>query len=62
MSEKQKPVPYIVHRAAQILQNPRSATINDAVHMAARILDDQRNDPEPHKPVKRSPTRRYKSR
>jgi hypothetical protein len=52
MSEKQKPDPEIVHIAARILQNPASATQQDARRMAARILDDQKNDPEKHKATK----------
>ncbi len=59
MPERQKPQPDIVHVAARVLQNPRTATIEDAQRMAARILDDQRNDPEPHKPV---PPRRSRYR
>lgn len=53
MTERQKPFPDIVQVAARILQNPRTATQEDARRMAARILDDQRNDPEPHKPAPR---------
>lgn len=48
MAEKQKPDPHVVHVAARILKDPRTATLQDAQRMAARILDDQRNDPEPH--------------
>jgi len=58
MVEKQRPYPDIVHIAARILQNPRTATLEDAQRMAARILDDERNDPEPHKPISRR-TGRY---
>jgi hypothetical protein len=53
MSEKQKPFPEVVHIAARVLQNPASATQEDARRMAARILDDQRNDPKQHKPSNR---------
>jgi hypothetical protein len=53
MAEKQKPIPSVVHRAAQILQNPKLATQQDAQRMAARILDDQKNDPQKHGPVKK---------
>jgi hypothetical protein len=53
MSLRSKPDPYLVHRAGQILQNPRSATIEDAQRMAARILDDQEYDPKGHKPTGR---------
>lgn len=61
MAEKQKPDPYIVHVAARILRDPQTATRDEAVRMAARILDDQRNDPEPHKPKSRA-QRLYKKR
>lgn len=57
MSEKQKPYPDIVHRAAEILRNPRTATVHDAQRMAARILDDQRNDPRSHRPTTRRGSR-----
>ena len=53
MAEKQKPIPSVVHRAAQILQNPKTATKDDARRMAARILDDQKNDPQKHSPSKK---------
>jgi hypothetical protein len=46
MAEKQQPQFDIVKRAAQILKDPRTATIEDARRMAARILDDERNDPQ----------------
>jgi hypothetical protein len=53
MSEKQRPYPDIVHVAARVLQNPQTATQWDAQRMAARILDDERNDPDPHRPTRR---------
>ena len=52
MAEKQKPKSDIVHKAAQFLTHPEKATPADIKSMAARILDDQRNDPETHKSVK----------
>ena len=51
MAEKQKPKPPIVKRAAILLEEPEKATNTDVKKMAARILDDQKNDPEPHKPA-----------
>ena len=53
MAERQKPIPSIVKRAAEILRNPKVATRRDAQRMAGRILDDQKNDPQKHKPTKR---------
>lgn len=50
MAEKQKPQPPIVKRAAILIKDPAKATNADVKKMAARILDDQKNDPEPHKP------------
>ncbi len=46
--EKQKPQPKIVQRAAILIKNPEKATKTDVQKMAARILDDQKNDPQPH--------------
>jgi hypothetical protein len=53
MAEKQKPIPSVVKKAAQILRNPKTATQKDAQRMAGRILDDQKNDPKKHKRVKK---------
>jgi hypothetical protein len=53
MAEKQKPYPRIVTVAAKAMKNPRTVTPRDIKRMAARILDDQKNDPVPHK--KRAP-------
>jgi hypothetical protein len=58
MAEKQKPIPAIVKKAAEFLHHPEKATKADVKSMAARILDDQKNDPEPHRPIDR--TKRYK--
>jgi hypothetical protein len=48
MAEKQKPQPRIVTVAAKAMNNPKTVTQKDIKRMAARILDDQRNDPYPH--------------
>ncbi|MGO9602522.1 MAG: hypothetical protein ACLQAT_03800 [Candidatus Binataceae bacterium] len=53
MAEKQKPFPDVVKVAARILKHPETATRQDAQRMAARIMDDEKNDPEPHKQVGR---------
>jgi hypothetical protein len=50
MSEKQKPRPPIVSTAARALHNPKTVSLQDIKDMAGRILTDQRNDPQPHKP------------
>lgn len=71
MPEKQKPQPAIVKRAAVLIKDPTQATTSDVKKMAARILDDQKNDPQPHqkprpeavpgkKPSSKSPPRRKK--
>jgi hypothetical protein len=49
MAEKQKPQPAIVKVAAKAMTNPESVTPAEIKKMAARILDDQKNDPQPHK-------------
>jgi hypothetical protein len=49
MPEKQKPTPEIVKKAAHFLKHPEEATLADIKSMAARLMDDQRNDAEPHK-------------
>jgi hypothetical protein len=45
MAEKHKPQEDIVHKAAAFMTHPEKATPEDIRRMAARILDDQRNDP-----------------
>jgi hypothetical protein len=50
MAEKQKPIPGIVKKAAKFMKHPEEATKADIKSMAARLLDDQKNDPEPHRP------------
>ncbi len=49
MPEKEKPRPTIVSVAARVIKHPETATQRDAQRMAARILDDQKNDPQPNK-------------
>ncbi len=53
MAEKEKPMPAIVKKAAILIKHPETATKNDIKSMAARILDDQKNDPEPHRPTRK---------
>jgi hypothetical protein len=48
MAEKQKPEEDIVHKAASFMTHPEKATHEDIKRMAARLLDDQRNDPMKH--------------
>jgi hypothetical protein len=48
VAEKQKPFPAIVKVAAKAIKHPETATKRDIKRMAARILDDQKNDPKPH--------------
>lgn len=54
MAEKQKPIPKIVKIAAKAIKDPAAATKTEIKSMAARILDDQKNDPRPHKVVKKA--------
>lgn len=54
MAEKQKPIPKIVKIAAKAIKDPSAATKAEIKSMAARILDDQKNDPQPHRPVRKS--------
>ena len=35
------------------MKHPEDATKADIKSMAARLMDDQKNDPEPHKPAKK---------
>jgi hypothetical protein len=53
MAEKQKPNPRIVTVAAKAMKHPETVTQKEIKRMAARILDDQKNDPEQHKPARR---------
>jgi uncharacterized protein (UPF0147 family) len=60
----QKPVPKVVKKAAKDLSTARSTrgTKNPtlAAAEAARILDDQKNAPKPHKPAPKPSTKRGK--
>ena len=49
MVEKQKPEYDVVKRAAEILKDPKITTIEDAKRMASRILNDEKNAPQPNK-------------
>ena len=51
--EKQKPMDATATLAGKVMGG-HNATPLEQRKMAARILDDQRNDPEPHKPVPKS--------
>jgi len=54
LAEKQKPIPGIVKKASHFMKHPEDATKADIRSMAARLLDDQKNDPEPHKPARKT--------
>ena len=57
MAEKQKPQPDIVKIAAKLLQDPQSVRLTPELKrkLGARILDDQKNDPQAHKRPPRKP-------
>ncbi|MGA7324264.1 MAG: hypothetical protein WBX25_07240 [Rhodomicrobium sp.] len=58
MAVKQKPDPKIVKPAAKELgKKPQSTKPSVQAKTAARILDDQKNAPQPHKP-KASPKKK----
>lgn len=48
MAEKQKPDPKNVREAAKNIKKPQTATLRYIKSVSARMLDDQKNDPEPH--------------
>jgi hypothetical protein len=58
VAEKQKPQYDVVKRAAKILKDPSTATQEDARRMAARILDDEKNDPDPNRTTPKPTGRR----
>ena len=35
------------------MKHPETVTQREITRMGARIMDDQRNDPDPHKPAKK---------
>ena len=51
MPEYQKPQPDLIKVAARVMKHPETVTILEAQRMAARLMDDQKNDPEPHQPT-----------
>jgi hypothetical protein len=55
MAEKQKPAPKVVKAAAKGIKKPKTVTKKNVKSMSARILDDQKNDPLPHK---KAPTKK----
>jgi hypothetical protein len=55
MAEKQRPQKDIVSIAARILSGDKTATQKDARRMAGRLLDDQKNDPQPNRTRPKSP-------
>ncbi len=55
MPEKQKPASDIVKKAAHFLKHPEDANLSDIKSMAARLMDDQKNDPEAHRPAAAKP-------
>lgn len=57
MAEKQRPNPRIVTVAAKAMKHPEDVTRKEIKRMAARILDDQRNDPQPTKSLANNTTR-----
>jgi len=56
VGEKQKPIPKIVEVAAKAMKKPETVTNAEIKSMAARILDDERNAPRPHKPKAGKPS------
>jgi hypothetical protein len=48
MAEKEKPIPRIVKTASRAMKHPETVSLRDIKSMGARIMDDQKNDPEPH--------------
>ena len=51
MVEKQKPEYNVVKRAAELFKDPKSATATDVKRFASRILNDEKNAPQPNKSV-----------
>jgi hypothetical protein len=52
--EKQKPAPDLASAAGKALKDPKTATPAIIRRLAARVLDSEKNDPQPHKPSKTS--------
>jgi hypothetical protein len=53
MAEKEKPIPRIVKTASRAMKHPETVSLRDIKSLAARIMDDQKNDPDPHRPIGR---------
>jgi hypothetical protein len=51
MVEKQKPEFDIVKVASKAIKDPKAATLKDIERMASRILNDEKNAPDPNKTV-----------
>lgn len=51
MTEKQKPEYDLVKRATKLMDDPSKATRADIKRMASRILNDEKNAPQPNKTV-----------
>jgi hypothetical protein len=51
MPEKQKPEYDIVKRAAKLFKDPQSATPTDVKRMASRLMNDEKNAPQPNRVV-----------
>jgi len=49
MAEKEKPTGKLASAAAKALHDPRTATPAIIRSLAARVLDSEKNDPQPHK-------------
>ena len=56
MPVKQKPAPQVVKAAAKGIKTPQSVKPIVVQKTEARILDDQKNAPQPHKP--KGPTKK----
>lgn len=52
MAEKQKPTDTLAKIASRAMRDEK-LTKAEIRKLGARVLDDRRNDPEPHKPTKK---------
>lgn len=50
MARYQKPEPDLVSKAGKAFKNPRTASLKTIQRLAALALDDQKYDPEQHRP------------
>jgi hypothetical protein len=53
VSEKQKPTEDLASAAGRAINDPKTATPRIIRSLAARVLDSEKNDPEPHRPTKK---------